>query len=207
MNLKALAPSLWQRVKAGVSPKCKCAGKKIKAPPVGAVPKSNCCGLSPKKPSSLSGPQKLDLKAAVQLRFIGWGKTVGTGEADVSVASPSHLQPGFSQGRFLLRQRIGAARREEDLAEAPGRRPATGPPPAEHVGPHCRSCTDTELAAPRGPRGAGPEIARGSRGGAWTVRACWGSGLLGVEQERWPREGRSQGHALELRGSGPYWAE
>lgn len=129
---------------------------------MGAVPKSNCCGLSPKKPSSLSGPQKLDLKAAVQLRFTGWGKTVGTGEADVSVASTSHLQSGFSQGRFLLPQRIGAAPREEDLAEAPGRRPATGPPPAEHVGPHCRSCTDTELAAPRGPRGAGLEIARGS---------------------------------------------
>lgn len=154
---------------------------------MGAVPKSNCCGLAPKKPSSLSGPQKLDLKAAVQLRFTGWGKTVGTGEADVSVASTSHLQSGFSQGRFLLPQRIGAAPREEDLAEAPGRRPATGPPPAEHVGPHCRSCTDTELAAPRGPRGAGLEIARGSRGGAWTVRACWGRGLLGRSRTLAPR--------------------
>lgn len=154
---------------------------------MGAVPKSNCCGLSPKKPSSLSGPQKLDLKAAVQFRFTGWGKTVGTGEADVSVASTSHLQSGFSQGRFLLPQRIGAAPREEDLAEAPGRRPATGPPPAEHVGPHCRSCTDTELAAPRGPRGAGLEILRGSRGGAWTVRACWGRGLLGRARTLAPR--------------------
>lgn len=174
---------------------------------MGAVPKSNCCGLSPKKPSNLSGPQKLNLKATTQLRFTGWGKLVGTGEADVSVASPSHFQSDFSRGRFLLRQQIGAARREEDLAEAPGRRPATGPPPAEHVGPHCRSCTDTELAAPRGPRGAGPESARAAEAGPGPARACWGRGLLGAEIRRWPGEGRSQGHALELRGPSPYWAE
>lgn len=166
-------------MKAGGSPKRKCAEKKIEAPPVGAVPKSNCCGLSPQKPSSLSGPQELNLKATTQLRFTGWGKLVGTGEADVSVASPSHFQSDFSRGRFLLRQQIGAARREEDLAEAPGRRPATGPPPAEHVGPHCRSCTDTELAVHRGPRGAGPEIARGSGGGAWTCESLLGARPIG----------------------------
>lgn len=159
---------------------------------MGAELKSNYCGLSPQKPSGLSGPQKLNLKATAQLRFTGWGKHVRTGEVDVSVASPSHSQSGFSRGRFLLRQRIGAALREEDLAEAPGRRPATGPPPAEHVGPHCRSCTDTELAAEAGP---GP------------ARACWGRGLLGAEQKRWAGEGRNQGHAFELRGPSPYWAE
>lgn len=154
---------------------------------MGAVPKSNCRGLSPQKAQQpqWAAEARSESSGSAQIHWVG--KTVGTGEADVSVASTSHLQSGFSQGRFLLRQRIGAARREEDLAEAPGRRPATGPPPAEHVGPHCCSCTDTELAAPRGPRGAGPEIARGSRGGAWTVRACWGRGLLGRARTLAPR--------------------
>lgn len=141
--------------------------RKSRPPPVGAELKSNYCGLSPQKPSGLSGPQKLNLKATAQLRFTGWGKHVRTGEVDVSVASPSHSQSGFSRGRFLLRQRIGAALREEDLAEAPGRRPATGPPPAEHVGPHCRSCTDTELAARRG----------ASRGGARDLKGQQRRGL------------------------------
>lgn len=33
----------------------------------------------PQKPSSLSGPQKLNLNARAQLRVIGWGKLVGLG--------------------------------------------------------------------------------------------------------------------------------
>lgn len=142
---------------------------------MGAEPKSNYCGLSPKKPSGLNGPQKRNLKAMAQLRFTGWGKHVGTGEADVSVASASHSQSGSSRGRFLLRQRIGVARREEDLAEVPGRRPATGPPPEEHVGPHCRSCTDTELAARRGAsRGGARELKGAAEAGPGPARACWG---------------------------------
>lgn len=41
--------------------------RKSRPPPVGAELKSNYCGLSPQKPSGLSGPQKLNLKATAQL--------------------------------------------------------------------------------------------------------------------------------------------
>lgn len=186
-------------MRAGGSPKRKCAEKKIEAPPVGVVPRSNCRGLSPKKPSSLIGPQKLNPKAAAQLRFTGCGNLFGTGEADVSVASTLPLSIGFLSGSFPSpaadRSCTEGGRPCRGARQAPCNRPsacgARRPPLPQPHGDRARSSKG-------GLEGRGQRSPGAAEEGPGRARACWGRGLFGVALARGPGEGRSQplGHGL-----------
>lgn len=107
-------------MEAGGSPKRKCAEKKIEAPSVGDVPRSNR-RAAPAKPSSLCGPHRLNLKAEVQPHWVGeacsdWGRQMFPRRNPlafnrVSVGVVSLCGSGSEQhgGRKTLQRRQAAA--------------------------------------------------------------------------------------------------
>lgn len=121
------------------------------------------CSAAPAKTSSLCGRQRLNLKAEAQPHWVGeacseWGRQMfprrnppAFSRVSVGVVSLSSSGSEMHRGRKTLQRRQAAAPQQ-----ALGLRSAQSPP-----------LHDPELVALRGPRGAGPGIARGTGGVAW----------------------------------------
>lgn len=204
MNIKAHAPSLCGSERRREAPP-KANVLRRKSRPLLWGPSLSPLPPKAQRPQRAAEAQS-ESNGSAEIHWVGEARWDWGGRCFRGVTLP--LSIGFLSGSFPSpaadRSCTEGGRPGRGARQAPCNRPsacgARRPPLPQLHG--YRACSSKGGLEGRGQRAQGAAEA-----GPGPARACWGRGLLGAEQKRWANEGRSQGHALELRGPSPCWAE